>query len=79
VAALVRVVQDGTAGEQHRHRVRDVLALQRGRGAVRRLGHRDVDLVVVVEGQEDRLAPAIEPNIGSTRSDRQSPSRFRAG
>ena len=24
-------------------------------------------------------APAIEPNIGITRSDRQSPSRFRAG
>jgi hypothetical protein len=24
-------------------------------------------------------APAIEPNIGITRSERQSPSRFRAG
>ena len=24
-------------------------------------------------------APAIEPNIGITRSDRQSPSRFKAG
>ena len=40
-AALGGVVQDRAAGQDHRHRVGDVLALQRRRGAVRRLGHRD--------------------------------------
>ena len=34
------VVEDRGAGEDHRHRVGDVLALERRRRAVRRLGHR---------------------------------------
>ena len=33
------VVEQGGAGQDHRHRVRDVLALERRRRAVRRLGH----------------------------------------
>src|SRR5207253_4419888 len=36
---LVAVGEEGRAGEDHRHRVRDVLALKRRRGPVRRLGH----------------------------------------
>ena len=54
VARAAGVVQDGAARQEHRHRVGDVLALQRRRGAVRRLGHRDVDLEVVVEGSAGR-------------------------
>ena len=55
------VAEHGAAGEQHRHRVREVLAHQRGRGAVRGLGHRDVDAVVLVEAQEHRLGARDRP------------------
>ena len=42
------VVQERAAGEDHRHRVSDVLPLERRRGAVRRLGHHDPRLVLLV-------------------------------
>jgi hypothetical protein len=38
------VVQERAASEDHRHRVRDVLPLQRRSGAVGRLGHHDTIL-----------------------------------
>ncbi len=44
-----------SAGEDHRQRVREVLAHQRGRRAVRRLGHRHSRVVVLVEREQHRL------------------------
>src|ERR671930_1424038 len=52
---LVGVGEERRAGEDHRHRVRDVLALERGRGAVRRLGHDRARDEVAVERDEERL------------------------
>src|SRR3712207_8641617 len=42
-----------------RHRVGEVLAEQGGRGAVRRLGHRDLQVVGLVEGQQDRKSTRL--------------------
>ncbi len=73
------VLQDRGARQDHRHRVREVLALQRRRGAVRRLGHGDGRAQSSSKASRTDSAPAIEPNIGITRSLRQSPSRLSAG
>ena len=50
-----RVVEQRRGGEDHRHRVGEVLALERGRRAVRRLGHRGARAQLVVEGEQHRL------------------------
>ena len=47
--------QQGGAGEDHRQRIGDVLPVERGRRAVRRLGHDRLRAVVVVEGDDERL------------------------
>ena len=52
---VVGVTEEGRAGEDHRHRVGDVLAEERRRGAVRRLGHQRGRNVVVTERDEHRL------------------------
>ena len=52
---LAGVVEHRRAGEDHRHRVGDVLAQQRRRGAVRGLGHHGLGVVVLVEREQHRL------------------------
>ena len=52
---VVRVPEEGRAGEDHRHRVRDVLAEEGGSGTVGRLGHQRRRHVVVPESDEHRL------------------------
>ncbi len=64
VPRLGCVVEDGGPAEQHRHRVRDVLAEERRRGAVRRLGHRDRRLVSLVEGEQHALGAGDRPEHG---------------
>ena len=49
------MIKHGGAGEQHGHRVGDVLAHQRRRRAVRCLGHCDLRTQRLVERQEHRL------------------------
>ena len=73
--------RSAAAGEDHRHRVRDVLALEGGRRAVRRFGHhgRDLGGSSSANATSSDSAPAIEPNSGRTRSERMSPSRFSDG
>ena len=56
-----RVIEDGAAGQEHGHRVGHVLAVERGCGAVRRLGHRHDGLQRIVEGQQDRLGAGDRP------------------
>src|SRR5919197_915772 len=51
---LVAVGEERRAGEDHRHRVRDVLALERRRGAVRRLRHDRARDEVAARGDEER-------------------------
>ena len=52
---VVDVGEERGGGEDHRHRVRDVLALERGRRAVRGLGHERARRVVLVERDEQGL------------------------
>ena len=70
-SASAGVVQQRGAGQDHRHRVGDVLAQQRGRGAVRRLGHHGRGLVVGVQRQQHGL--------GARRSSRTSAARSPTG
>ena len=52
---VVDVGQERGAGEDHGHRIRHVLPLERGRRPVRRLRHERTRRVVVVEGDEEGL------------------------
>ncbi len=77
---VVGVCEQRRAREDHRHRVRDVLAVERRRGAVRGFGHaaprgsKSSSNATISDSE-----PAIEPKSGSTRSERMSPSRLSAG
>ncbi len=51
----LRVVKKRRDRKDHRHRIRDVLAEESGRGAVWRLGHRGGRLEVLVEREQHRL------------------------
>ena len=54
---VVHMGEERGGGEDHRHRVGDVLAVERGRGPVGGLGHESARRVVLVEGDEQRLRP----------------------
>src|SRR5215207_7209026 len=54
---VAEVREERGARQDHGHRVRHVLALQGRRRAVRRLGHHDLGVLLLVERDEQRLRP----------------------
>jgi len=71
--------QQRGGGQNHRHRIRDVLAEQARRGigeasAITTLGRRSGP-----NASSTDSAPAIEPKSCITKSDMQSPSRLGLG